>query len=1331
MTGSSGNRLALAWLAAAAGAIVLGALWLRTWGEPYLIGAAGAIALLLALASRGGRRIPAWASTLALVWFFVEGWSAAGAFRAIERDWASYQQERSERAAGALSAALQGDAARLHAAAKRALDIPADPRERFVALEDVLPSPSLGEVSAVVLEGSRATTWMGPVRVPVESLVDSMGVAWSEFYTVAYATATRGERRAVVMRVLAASPPADRLARGLGAIVAERDGIARFDLAPQPVEGYTRPAADELPQLWARVSPLGPGPARLQVEERSRLHGAIALALALVAALAVAWRRPAPRWRRFAMLGVGLALVWILPLSALSNRAAVFDPSFFYAPRGTPFTASVGVLAITAAIAVLAVLGLQRVRVGWWGRRVAWVVAVVLLSAAPFLLRDLSRGIAPPSRGIPATLWAAWEVALFLVATALLLAVGEAGRIAVRGRLRFPAAAGPVLAALAALAAPALWEPPGRWPSWYPLAWIAAMAALVVTRRTRWFVLQASFVAACGTATLVWGEVSRARVALAQRDVQGLGTPGVETRRLLERLADDLARGPAPRSRVDLLRLYVASDLAASGSPMELATWRADSTLPEAELVVADFERRPEGERAVVAEAAATGQPVVREAGSTQGAQLLLAAPLDSGRVVTVVVSPRTRLIGDDPFAALLGLDVPTLVEPPYRLTVTSLGRDAGIGAAPRWVRIGDELHGDWRIAGGRGDVRAHVEVELRSLDALVQRGALLVLVDLAVVALLWTLAAAADGALWRWVRVRGRRWRASYRTRLTFALFGAFVLPAAAFTTWTYRRLQDEDRLSRELLVSETLRAVAATSDVGRLDEEGRRLDTPLFLYAGGRLARSSDELYDALVPLGRYLDPVTAQRVALGAELSANRRISVGGVTTLVGYRVLMETRSERLILAAPARRSEVVLERQRNDLGVLVAFATALGALAALWLSGVVARGFARPIGALRAAALDVAGGRSTLPSLGSLPPYEFRPVYSAFRQMAADLGTSRTALEEAQRRTDAVLRNVASGVIACDLHGTVTLANAQADHIVGRPVMPGDTLERLGVPALHASLAAFARDTSRGEDHGFDLVHRGRQVRARLTRLTSGGGGVVLTLDDVTELARAQRVFAWGEMARQVAHEIKNPLTPIRLGVQHLRRAHADRRDDFDAILERNVSRILEEIDRLDEIARSFSKFGTAPGERDAGVPVDVAGVVRDVVALERMGDSGVAWSAEAGEERLQAVSRPDELREVLLNLLENARHANATRVVARARRDGERVTIEVEDDGDGIAPDLLPRVFEPHFSTRTSGSGLGLAISKRLVDSWGGAIHIAPATPHGTIVRVTLVPAPVP
>jgi signal transduction histidine kinase len=1328
---SAGERPTLAWLASASGATLLGALWLRGWGEPYLVGTSAAIAIAVVLALRWVRRPMAWAALVALGGFAAEAWLAERTFARLQRDAAGYEAERAARAEASLATTLREDFRTLRAAAARALDdLPASPADRFAALESVLPPAAAGEVSAIVFQGERATTWMGPVRVAADSLVAPGGVVWTDFYAVAYASATRGSRRAVMMRVLAALPPADRLAPALAARVAEREGVRPFDLSPAPREGFSPLAADVVPGVWVRSVPLGAGPARLRVEERARVRGGLALGAALLAVLAVAWRRPAPAWRRFALLAVGTGVIWLFPLSALSNRAAVFDPSYYYAPLGGAFSASVGALAATGAVAVLALFALRRVRRSAALRLAAPLVVVLVAVLGPFLLRDLARGITPPSRGVPVLLWVAWEVALFLAATALLLTAARAGQLALRGRRAIPPAVAPLLAAGAALLAPVLWTAPGRWPAWYPLPWIAAMIALAFASRARGLVLRASFVAACGAATLVWGSVSRQRVVLAERDVTGLAAADPETRRLLERFADELAEVPPPRTRVDLLRLYIGSDLAASGNPMELATWSRDSLRPDAEVVIADFERRPEGERSMVAEAAASGRAVLREVSSAQGVQLVLAAPVDSTRLVTVVVSPRTRLIGDDPFASLLGLEVPTIVEPPYRLQVASLARDAVASQAPAWQRIGDELHGDWRIGGMRGFVRAHVEVELRSLDALVQRGVLLLLLDLAIVSLLWTLAAFADGAFWRWGQIRLRRWRASYRARLTVALVVSFVIPAAAFAIWTYGRLQDEDRFSRELLVRETLRAVAATSDVGRLVEEGRRLDTPLFLYSGGVLRRSSDELYDALVPLGRYLDPVAARSVAFGEEVAANRRITVGGVPTLVGYRVLMDTRSERIILAAPARRSEQPLERQRGDLAILLAFATAMGGLVALWLSGVVARGLAAPIGELRSAALDLAGGAGSLPSLGSRPPYEFRPVYSAFRQMATDLGASRQALLEAQRRTEAVLRNVASGVIACDPDGTVTLANARAERILGRPVTPGEPLAALGIPALAVQLAEFVADAARDDDEGWELSHRGRQLRAHLTRLSRGAGGVVVTLDDVTDVARAQRVFAWGEMARQVAHEIKNPLTPIRLGVQHLRRARADRRDDFDAILERNVARILAEIDHLDEIARTFSKFGTVPGERAPVVPTDVAAVLRDVVALERLGDAGVMWTVD-GDDRLLALSLADELREVLLNLLENARHANATHVAARVVREGERVVVEVRDDGDGIAVDVLPRVFEPHFSTRTSGSGLGLAISKRLVDSWGGSIQLAPASPRGTIARVTLVPAPSP
>ena len=240
---------------------------------------------------------------------------------------------------------------------------------------------------------------------------------------------------------------------------------------------------------------------------------------------------------------------------------------------------------------------------------------------------------------------------------------------------------------------------------------------------------------------------------------------------------------------------------------------------------------------------------------------------------------------------------------------------------------------------------------------------------------------------------------------------------------------------------------------------------------------------------------------------------------------------------------------------------------------------------------------------------------------------------------------------------------------------------------------------------------------QQLRGTLTRLARGGGAVV-TLDDVTELARAQRVLAWGEMARQVAHEIKNPLTPIRLGVQHLRRARADKRVDFDRVLEQNVNQILAEIDRLDEIARAFSRYGAAPEERAAPAPVDVAAIVREVVSLERMGEreATLEWNetrrrrrrSRAGARRRAEGSAAQRARERAARAGATSRSASASTAgdgTARVRRS------PCSDDGQGIAADVLPRIFEPHFSTRTSGSGLGLAISRQLVEGWGGEITV--------------------
>jgi signal transduction histidine kinase len=222
-------------------------------------------------------------------------------------------------------------------------------------------------------------------------------------------------------------------------------------------------------------------------------------------------------------------------------------------------------------------------------------------------------------------------------------------------------------------------------------------------------------------------------------------------------------------------------------------------------------------------------------------------------------------------------------------------------------------------------------------------------------------------------------------------------------------------------------------------------------------------------------------------------------------------------------------------------------------------------------------------------------------------------------------------------------------------------------------------------------------------------------------------RSARVLAWGEMARQVAHEIKNPLTPIKLAVQHLRRANADRLPDFDQVLDRNVEQVLLEIDRLADIARAFSRYGAPAASSGPVEPVKVHEVVREAITLYKAGDPEIEYREDVEDELPRAFGRAPELKEVLINLLENARDAvdgDGVITVAARRVDGG-VEICVRDNGRGIPPDLLPRVFEPHFSTRSAGTGLGLAIVRRLVESWGGEVAAESEEGRGTTIRIVL------
>lgn len=1301
------------------------ALWLRDLSPsllaPSFVLAAGAA--LSAGRARAGR--PGLAGAVLLAATLAAGVRGEWHLRQLRDDWPDYSLGVARGGIAGLQTALAQEVEVLDALAAAALEAPTDAAASFRHLASLGPFPAYRGV--VLMEGSGPSAWAGFHRAPPPSIGDPPAILWTPFHVVIRRVARRDGRAAAAEAVVHAEPPADRIGGALDRSLTRAPELAGFEYRPaaEPQSGWQPLEAGGL-RLDARPVLESPGQSQQRVREQTRVLGGAGLLVSALLFVMVAWRRPASLSQRFLTLAAVIALVAVVPFSAYSNQLSVFDPGVYYAPVLGPLSGSIAALSITSAVALLGFFALGRA--GFRVRGGLWLPALGVLAVAslgPFLLRDLARGIALPAQGASIQLWMSWQVTLFLAAAATLLAGASAGRLLLaRGRGSTPWIA-PVLAALATILAPLLWLAPGRWPAWYTGLWILAMGALALARRSRALVMSAGIVAACGATTLVWYAVSRARVQLAETEVARLSTPDAGTLQLAELLAESLRAQEPPRERSDLLRRFVESPLAAASHPVELASWLPGDLRPHAELRIRDFASRVEGERELVRLARDSGVVVWGRAVSSQGRHTIGAVPHDDGSVTTLVVAPPSRLIEDDPFSHLAGLSRPSTSEPPYDLLLTSLPSPVPMTERPQWVRKGNELHGDWRVPGAGDDARAHVEVELRGLDALVPRGALMVLFDLLLLGVLWTVVAAADGGLGRWARSRLGAWSRSYRGRLTVTLFAFFLIPAAAFALWSYSRLIQSDRESRVLLVRETLRAVTAGGDAEDLSVVSERFDTPILAYRAGALAFASDSLYAQLAPGGRYLPAEVAIGLGVESEVTTTARPLVAGVPLLFGYRSYATAAGGRGVLASPARLAERSLDRERRDIGVLVLFAASLGALAALGLSGLAARELGRPVGALRTAALRIARGER-YPAPDVTPAMEFIPVFSAFARMDSELASSRAALEEAQRRTESVLRDVPSGVIAVDPAGRVMLANPGAASLLQKPVTPGLTLRDLGEPALAERVEWFlSGDRTEGT---FDLEMSGRQVRGTIAPLERGAGGVVLTLEDVTDLARAQRVLAWGEMARQVAHEIKNPLTPIRLGVQHLRRARHDERVDFARIFEQNVERILAEIDRLDEIARAFSRYGMSPADRLEPVPLDVAAITRDVVELERMGGDGLTWHVEAPAGAVMALAREDELREVLLNVLENARQAGATRIDVEVRDAPELVEVSVRDDGDGVPPEALARIFEPRFSTRTSGSGLGLAISRGMVEAWGGRMAAERLPGRGTCLRISLAPA---
>jgi len=1340
---------------------------------------AGCVASLAAAEwLRGGAAIWAvlawWVAALTLVWFatrpggveaprskisLVAAWTGVflgmvlvgGAMRVrrIECCWPAMRERLVTGASRTLQTSLGHAIAEARLLAARGATAASLPREAvFDRLDDAIVSgPSFERGAAVLSDDSDSTivAWSGRHRtIPSAQDTAELRAVMTPFYAVLEARRQTQNATSVGSVLLSATAAIADGSHSLAAEFAHDNGVALrmfpagqgprdssvFEICTprvQPSEACAR--GDTL--FSVQTIPPSQGDAKLTALAQTAAIARVALVILLGVLLATA---PAGAARG----GVLLIAAWTL-LRAPIGPAALFSPATFYRPV-TGIGTSAGSVLVASVLLLVAAGALWRrgIRRTWWGI----VAAAVLIIAAPYVVRYFGRGIAPPARGVSIQLWLSWQAALAVMAMALILLAASL----VRGssepqRVTWALPLACLWGALAAIGGLMLWNPYGAWPEWYTFLWLPALVGAILPAPRRWALVGMAMVTGTAAALVAWGAAVEGRLSLAMRDAQRLGHEGDPVAvALLERFSQQVT-APAQlplRSAGDLYALWVGSPLGGEEYPAVLDLWeRAGPPLAELRLAPLDLSL---GYLATLARSASNA-PRIETLETVPGIHYILIAPLANGSVLTVGIGPQTRLLAPNRIARFLSGDPG--VEPPYTISLSlPTPPTTALGGPVHWQREGWSARGERQIDLPGGPRHVHLRVALGGPWGLLVRGILVVAFDVALLAGMWLFGAlVVEGwqlRLAEFIAVL----RTSYRAQLTFALVTFFALPVLGFAVWSFTDLAEDARRSGDLLIRQTLRDAAGgvESLAGYRPDElrqslvslGQGLDAELWLYRRGELVATSAPV---LAELG-LVDPFLAPPVFRGTledELEMTIDARTAGRPTRVGFLVVAPgPPGEQAVLAVPQLLDDERVRQQQEDLALAILLGTLVGLIAAIYLAGLAARRLAKPVAALREAAIAVGRG-SEPPGFPPGTPREFQPVLSAFDRMVTDVRRSQGALEEARLRTARVLANVATGVIAVDDGLRVTMANPRASELVlgGKETLaPGNVLPQTTAagwaPVWEAVADFIAENRDVIKELEFDVA--GRQIRVQLALLGAAPDGCVIALDDATDLTRAARVLAWGEMARQVAHEIKNPLTPIRLGIQHLQRVRGKGASaaTFEATLKDTAERILAEIDRLDGIARAFSRFGAPPAtaaELRPLEPVDLAATAREVVRLYDLGDAPRFEVQPGNGAPPPALARKDEVKEVLVNLLENARNADAKRVTVHVAASGRQLV--VADDGRGIPPEVLPRVFEPTFSTTSSGAGLGLAIARRLVESWGGAITLESGPGKGTRVTLTL------
>jgi two-component system nitrogen regulation sensor histidine kinase NtrY len=420
-------------------------------------------------------------------------------------------------------------------------------------------------------------------------------------------------------------------------------------------------------------------------------------------------------------------------------------------------------------------------------------------------------------------------------------------------------------------------------------------------------------------------------------------------------------------------------------------------------------------------------------------------------------------------------------------------------------------------------------------------------------------------------------------------------------------------------------------------------------------------------------------------------------------------------------------------------MILLATVLMLSLLAFAAAVLARTVARPVKELVGATARIANGDYAT-RLVERTEDEIAELVRGFNSMASSLAHQRSDLERRRDYMEALLRHATTGVISTDPQGRIVTLNPATRALLSpraQGLREGESLgEALAgatelTPLSDALDAAAARS---GEPTEVDVELAGKPRRFRVVRIElpdpSGGSvGSLILLDDVTELMRSNQLAAWAEMARAIAHEIKNPLTPIQLSTEHVRRLLSDRGVLPSAEIDACLDTVIKQVRTLYGIAGEFSTYARLPDLQPE--PLDAVEFMRSTIGPYRASGLGRVELVEHYEPAGTVAVDPKVLGRAVVNLVENALEAmpdggRLTIAVGPANELGE-VSFAVSDTGIGIDSEARRRLFEPYFSTKSSGTGLGLAIVRRAVEAHDGQIEIK-TDDDGTTFEIRLPPA---